>query len=107
MATKGLKNQCKLIQKEIADSSLFAQRRSFLAAHEAHLINPGNRKDLLARAEREKAEVLKREERSSRRRTRTLAPLEDEDPTDKLTFTLYPFELESQVGILLHMERCR
>jgi len=80
------------------DSCLLAQKHSFLAAHEAHLNNPLNRIDLLSRVEREKSEVLKKEERSSRRRTRALLPAEEEDPTDKLTFTLYPVELESQVG---------
>lgn len=99
MVTKGLKSQCKLLQKEMADnSSLDTRRRTFLAAHEAHLKNPSdNRKELLARVEREKEELLRREERSTRRRTRALAPAEEEDPTDKQTFTLYPVELESQV----------
>lgn len=111
MVTKGLKNQCKLLQKEMADnssssSSQDTQRRYFLAAHEAHLQNPSSssaaavaRKDLLVRVEREKGELLKREERSTRRRNRALAPTAgEEDPTDKQTFTLYPVELESQVG---------
>lgn len=102
MVTKGLKSQCKLLQKEMADSSssssLDIHRRTFLAAHEAHLQHPPDRKELIARVQREKAELLKKEERSTRRRTRALAPAEEEDPTDKQTFTLYPVELESQVG---------
>jgi len=105
MVTKGLKSQCKLLQQEMADSSsLDTRRRTFLAAHEAYLKNPSdNRKELLARVEREKEELQRREERSTRRRTRALAPAEEEDPTDKQTFTLYPVELESQVGSTLHV----